>query len=120
MTEIINADEIQQKREALHSALKEKVKNLCAEARKLGCQYGFSAQVDGIGNIEAKNGKCTFLRVGNTYYVSEYDTPTADALIKGVQVLRALIDVFNAKAQEQKAKLANTNDAIAELKINEV
>lgn len=103
--EIKSADILQQKRQALHYALKEQVKKLCAEAKKLGYDSCFSTRLEPFGLIEAKNGKYTYLRCGDEYYVSEFDTPRAELLIKGVQVLKKLVEAFNAKVADNMTKM---------------
>lgn len=128
MTEIMNCDEIEQKRIALHNGLKTKVQELLTEAKKrgFGSKWGveYTAEVDGLTVTAKMNGE-TFLRsskkVGyrseDKYYVSKFDVPTTATLIEGVAVLRKLIEHFNSKVEEEKQKAVEAEKALAELKI---
>lgn len=117
MSEIERCDKIREKREQLHSALHEKVKELLGEAKKRGYENKYYTTYTATISVNDESGEATakmnddiFLRVrwkdrGEIYYVSKFETPSAQVLVEGVRVLKAVIEKFNEGADRDSEEL---------------
>jgi hypothetical protein len=127
--EIKRCDELEEKREKLHDALRAKVNELLTQAKKRGMgnkhytSYATKIVLDGEeGVAELKRNDETYMRVrwaerGEIYYVSKFSTPPATVLVEGVKVLKTVISNFNAEAAKEEEAIAHAGKELEAVRV---
>lgn len=128
MSEIQNCDEIETLRGQLEQKITEKMIAIINEAEKRGMtKYrGYITSVNYKGkdidvclkNDTSRNGK-TYFKAGDIYYISGFEGKEANAnmLLDAVEIIKLVVDKFNAGANKDKEKMAQAEKMLAELKI---
>lgn len=128
MPEIQNCDEIEKLRGELEKKITAKMIALIDEAEKRGMTKfrGYASKVNFRGkdievcakNDTSRNGK-TYFKAGEIYYISAFEgkESSASQLLDAVEILKLVIEKFNAGADKDKEKMALAEKMLTEMKI---
>ncbi len=111
-----NLDRVAELKNQLLTVLRKKCEEMAKELEKLGAK-SFETKIEVDGEVEKwtlkSNGRGMYLRVGNTYVISYFDSEVNTAtLIKTAKNFKKFVDAFNSYFNRRENEL---EDAIKEL-----